>query len=290
MCTSKVQRVQRDCSPAAKRALEPPGIAAGLQTAQQNSSGQPMGDSVRADMESSLGADFTGVRVHTDSAAAQASKELNAHAFTNNNDVFFGAGEYAPGSDAGRTLLAHELTHVKQGSDDTQTRVSSPGEGAENEAEAAAETVAQGGHVGEVSQQAAPIARDAAGDFKEAASTHWMGLVAVDPVKALAELRKMTQAERAALVTDDSNHPYLERVFAAANAATAISNTLPQSHAGHGRNLRQGRRGSRRHLRYRDGHLDGVHGHGAGRVPRGSHPAQRRFCGQLNQGQGGWPR
>ena len=63
------------------------------------------------------------------------------------------------------------------------------------------------------------------GDFQSAASTHWMGLVAVDPIKALAELRKMTQPERAGLVTDASNHPYLERVFAAADVDTAIAIT-----------------------------------------------------------------
>src|SRR5262249_12047937 len=35
-------------------------------------------------------------------------------AFTTGRDIFFGHGEYDPGSLAGRELLAHELTHVVQ--------------------------------------------------------------------------------------------------------------------------------------------------------------------------------
>src|SRR5262249_61457550 len=40
--------------------------------------------------------------------------ELNAHAFTSGNDVFFNAGGYDPASDSGYAVLAHELTHTLQ--------------------------------------------------------------------------------------------------------------------------------------------------------------------------------
>jgi hypothetical protein len=44
--------------------------------------------------------------------AAEMAKALSARAFTTGRDVVFGAGQYAPETDAGKRLLAHELTHV----------------------------------------------------------------------------------------------------------------------------------------------------------------------------------
>ena len=65
---------------------------------------------------SPVGPDFSRVRVHTDSRAAESASALNALAYTVGNHVVFGAGQYAPGTNAGRQLLAHELTHfVQQG-------------------------------------------------------------------------------------------------------------------------------------------------------------------------------
>jgi len=65
-------------------------------------------------MQRRFGADFGGVRVHTDAAAARMSRELRAEAFTVGRDVYFADGRYAPGSDRGRRLLAHELAHTIQ--------------------------------------------------------------------------------------------------------------------------------------------------------------------------------
>jgi hypothetical protein len=76
--------------------------------------GRPLPDEVRSFMESRFNADFSPVRVHTDSEAVQMNRELNAQAFTNGNDVYFGAGRYDPHNTAGKRLLAHELTHVVQ--------------------------------------------------------------------------------------------------------------------------------------------------------------------------------
>jgi len=77
-------------------------------------SGQPLTDDVREPMERAFGADFSGVRTHTDAEADMLSKQLSARAFTTGRDVFFREGEYSPGSDSGRKLIAHELTHVVQ--------------------------------------------------------------------------------------------------------------------------------------------------------------------------------
>ena len=69
----------------------------------------------RGFMESRLGGDFSGVRVHTGDHASQLSCSINAKAFTLGSDIFFGAGEYRPETHSGKRLLAHELTHVRQG-------------------------------------------------------------------------------------------------------------------------------------------------------------------------------
>ena len=78
------------------------------------SSGQPLDATTRAFMEPRFGYDFSHVRVHTDTSAANAASAITARAFTVNRDIVFGAGEYAPQTQSGRRLLSHELTHVVQ--------------------------------------------------------------------------------------------------------------------------------------------------------------------------------
>jgi hypothetical protein len=65
-------------------------------------------------MESRFDADFSGVRLHTDSTAVQMSGQLNAQAFTHGRDIYFNEGKYSPGTSEGNHLLAHELTHTVQ--------------------------------------------------------------------------------------------------------------------------------------------------------------------------------
>ena len=79
--------------------------------------------SERGYMQDRLGHDFRSVRIHTGPQAAAAAEAVEARAFTVGRDVVFGAGEYAPGSAAGRRLLAHELTHVAQGDSAAQHRL-----------------------------------------------------------------------------------------------------------------------------------------------------------------------
>ena len=58
--------------------------------------------------------DFSGIRIHTDAKAAESAHAVNALAYTVGNHLVFGAGQYAPETDAGKQLLAHELTHAIQ--------------------------------------------------------------------------------------------------------------------------------------------------------------------------------
>jgi outer membrane protein OmpA-like peptidoglycan-associated protein len=79
--------------------------------------GTPLDPELRAKLEAQLGRDLSAVRIHTDAEADAMCVEMHARAFTVGNDVYFSAGSYAPESDAGLELLAHELTHVGQQAD-----------------------------------------------------------------------------------------------------------------------------------------------------------------------------
>jgi hypothetical protein len=142
------------------------------------SGGSPLDTHVRTDMESRLGHDFGDVRVHTDDAAHRSAASVQAHAYTVGSDVVFQRGQYDPGSTAGRTMLAHELTHVVQQRsgpvDGTATgdgvRVSDPSDRFEREAAANAEramsappvqAVRSGGGAGAGGGAAAAVQRDA---------------------------------------------------------------------------------------------------------------------------------
>ena len=82
--------------------------------AAQKGGGSPLPDDTRDFMEPRFGADFSGVRVHTGGEAEQMTQALKAQAFTHGQDIYVGAGRYNPGTDAGKRLLAHELTHTLQ--------------------------------------------------------------------------------------------------------------------------------------------------------------------------------
>jgi hypothetical protein len=87
-------------------------------------SGRPLPESVRAYMEPRFHTDFSAVRLHTDANAHDLARSVNAQAFTVGTNVVFGAGRYAPETDSGKHLLAHELTHVVQQSGGIAPRVS----------------------------------------------------------------------------------------------------------------------------------------------------------------------
>lgn len=77
-------------------------------------SGTPLPSATKTAMESSMGADFSNVRVHTGADAAELSNDLQAQAFTHGNDIYFNDNKFDTTSSTGRHLLAHELTHTVQ--------------------------------------------------------------------------------------------------------------------------------------------------------------------------------
>jgi hypothetical protein len=90
----------------------PPDLEASIQ--QARGGGQPLSDNIREPMEQAFGADFSGVRVHTDATSDQLNQSIQAKAFTTGQDVFFRQGAYQTGSRKAQELIAHELTHVVQ--------------------------------------------------------------------------------------------------------------------------------------------------------------------------------
>jgi hypothetical protein len=100
---NKVQRVPRPG----------PSAAGGTRTLSLGR-GEPLPANERAFFEARFGEDFSAVRLHADATAGAAALGFDARAFTLGRDIAFAPGEYAPGTAAGKRLLAHELVHVVQ--------------------------------------------------------------------------------------------------------------------------------------------------------------------------------
>lgn len=114
---SRIQRIQ----------LAPSGPSDGNTVAPQSlqlvdevlrSPGQSLDKETNEFMGSRFGNDFAGVRVHTGQHADRSARELNALAYTVGNDIVFASGHYNPRSEPGKRLIAHELTHVMQQSNE----------------------------------------------------------------------------------------------------------------------------------------------------------------------------
>jgi hypothetical protein len=109
------------------------------------SPGQPLDPAMHAFMEPRFSADFSQVRIHTDTRAAESAHAVNALAYTVGHDVVFGANNYAPSSHNGRRLLAHELAHTIQQRDTSGAPPSADPHGIfESSADVAGREVAHG--------------------------------------------------------------------------------------------------------------------------------------------------
>ncbi len=103
------QALQRTATHAVSDNIAPPIVHEVL-----NSSGRPLDGQTRSLMESRFSHDFSRVRVHTDARAADSARAVSAMAYTVGRDIVFAGGHYAPHTPQGKSLLAHELTHVAQ--------------------------------------------------------------------------------------------------------------------------------------------------------------------------------
>ena len=107
------------------------------QLAGSKGGGSPLPDDVRNFMEPRFGADFSSVRVHTDSNAVQMNRELGAQAFAHGSDIYYGAGK-SPGKNE---LTAHELTHTVQQGGALPTKSVAQQEKKENKLQAKADAI-----------------------------------------------------------------------------------------------------------------------------------------------------
>lgn len=106
------QEAEEEEMPVQRKGPVPPMNTDSDELSQSNSSSSDkMPPLVQRKMESSFGADFSNVNIHKNSAQ---STDMNAHAFTQGNDIHFAPGQYNPESQQGQELLGHELTHVVQ--------------------------------------------------------------------------------------------------------------------------------------------------------------------------------
>jgi len=90
--------------------------------------GQPLPESERSFFEPRFRHDFSDVRIHTDQRAAESARAINALAYTVGRDIVFGARQFAPDTATGKSLLAHELTHVVQQQSQAPEVIQSPPE------------------------------------------------------------------------------------------------------------------------------------------------------------------
>ena len=72
--------------------------------------GRTIAPSTRSVLESRMGVDLAGVRIHDDTAAHEAARSIDSRAFTHGDDIWLGRGE----SPEDLHLMAHEATHVAQ--------------------------------------------------------------------------------------------------------------------------------------------------------------------------------
>jgi hypothetical protein len=109
------------------------------------SAGQPLDAETRAFMEPRFGHDFGNVRVHADGKAAESARAVSALAYTVGDNVVFAENKYAPATQSGRELLAHELAHTiqQQGASSREEPVP-PGSALEIKAEQAGRDVSSG--------------------------------------------------------------------------------------------------------------------------------------------------
>jgi hypothetical protein len=89
--------------------IAPPLVHEVLQTP-----GEPLHADTRRDAEATLGYEFSNIRIHADSKAAESADAVGARAYAFGQHIVFGSHEFEPSTRSGHHLLVHELTHTVQ--------------------------------------------------------------------------------------------------------------------------------------------------------------------------------
>jgi len=122
-CRSAAVSVRRLTASTANPGVRPaPAIVEGV----LRSAGRPLDASTRRFFEPRFGREFDHIRVHTEPDAEHSARSIQARAYTAGNHLVFDRGEFAPETEEGKRLLAHELTHtIQQGEGGTVRRQTS---------------------------------------------------------------------------------------------------------------------------------------------------------------------
>ena len=142
----RADRPRRADSDELKTLARSAGNAAMSEMLENREQGLPLDPEFRMQMERSLGADLSGVRVLDDADAHIRAVSLDAEAFTHGEEITLAADAPSMGDAEGKELLAHELVHVVQQQRATTVSqgISSPGEALEQEAGRVAQQALQG--------------------------------------------------------------------------------------------------------------------------------------------------
>jgi hypothetical protein len=111
-----------------------------LLTRAAQESAQHLDENVRVPMEQALGANLSGVRVHSGTPSHAAAESIGARAYTIGSDIYLGSDAQHLNAAERNALLAHEAVHtIQQGGQPVSIQgkmdVSQPGDSAEVEAE-----------------------------------------------------------------------------------------------------------------------------------------------------------
>jgi hypothetical protein len=110
--------IQRKCTNEHERIANSNDPVAGLSKTENYISslhgGNALNENEKKFFEQRMGYDFSEVKIHTNTAASESAKNINAQAYTHGNNIVFASGQYQPATHEGKKLLAHELTHIVQ--------------------------------------------------------------------------------------------------------------------------------------------------------------------------------
>lgn len=234
------EKLQRKSPPGESAADRAPNIVHEV----LNTPGQPLDRDLRSFMEPRFGRDFSDVRIHSDAKSVASTSAVKALAYTVGRDIVMDTSKYHPATNAGRQLLAHELTHVVQqqnGGNARQLAAASPGTGpkiapedspSEREADETAHRVLAGESVSNraLSSPAGTLNRSVRIDPNDAGLTSFLdtitrltGRTATATGGTLALGTAVPNAKPSATATD-----YIQRAISSTRAYTLQSgNTTP---------------------------------------------------------------
>ena len=173
-------------------------------TAQEGFGGSAHEVPYRQEMESSFGADFSGVKAYSDGPARKASSDLGAEAYAAGNQVAFNT------SSPDKATVAHELTHVLQhtGGAGVQRKADSgEEEGIETSGEAQADQVEAADQAGKKAKTALGADEQAGG---EAESEEEIGVEPAGPSAGQAKKEAAAGGAPGAAAPARKQRPALE--------------------------------------------------------------------------------